>query len=89
VTDLQTQNTNGPKFLDTWRDQLTEKTGPLTTDTRLRLDDGAVTLIMMPRAGSTTPAQFSNASVMQIRVVVSWIENRRRREVILDSVKTQ
>jgi prepilin-type N-terminal cleavage/methylation domain-containing protein len=89
VSDLQTQNPNGPKFLTAWEAQLYEKTGPLDTDKRLRLDDGSVTLILMPRSDTNSPPQFGTASLMQIRVVVSWLENRRRREVILDSVKAQ
>ena len=88
-TDIQKENTAGPKFLTVaWKNQLEET----LTDTtkRPRLDDGSVTVIMMPRVDpdNGTP-QFQNSSIMQIRVIVSWLENRRRRELILDSVKAQ
>ena len=87
-TDIQKENGTGPKFLTTaWKNQLEET---LTDGTkRPRLDDGAVTVILMPRAATTNPPQFTTSSVMQIRVIVSWLENRRQRQVILDSVKAQ
>ena len=87
-TDIQKENAKGPMFLTKgWKNQLEET----LTDTtkRARLDDGAVTVIMMPRADTNTPEQFKSATVMQVRVIVSWLENRRHRELILDSVKAQ
>ena len=76
--------TGAPKVLtDSWKKQLEDAAG------KGRLDDGAVTVIMMPRADTNNPPQFGSSAVMQIRVIVSWVENRRRREVILDSVKAQ
>lgn len=88
-TDIQKENSTGPKFLTgAWKTQLEEKLSDGTY--RPRLADGSVTVIMMPRVDpNNTPAQFQNASVMQVRVVVSWLENTRRRELILDSVKAQ
>jgi prepilin-type N-terminal cleavage/methylation domain-containing protein len=85
--DTQKQRDTGPKFLDSWSKQFQEDLAGGTT--RPRLQDGAITLIMMPRHGTTTPVQFGNAAVMQLRVIVSWSENSRRRELILDSVKAQ
>lgn len=88
-TDIQLENAKGPKFLTTaWKKQLEETLTDTTT--RPRLDDGSVTVIMMPRVDpdNGTP-QFKNSSIMQVRVIVSWLENRRRRELILDSVKAQ
>jgi len=85
-SDLTTESTatGAPQFLkNAWATQLKDAGG------KGLLDDGSISIILMPRSGSTTPATFSNASLMQIRVVVSWVENRRRREVILDSVKAQ
>ena len=88
-TNIQTQNADGPLFLTkAWKDQLEETLSDGTTK-RARLDDGAVTIIMMPRADTVNPEKFGTASVMQVRVVVSWLENRRHREVILDTVKAQ
>lgn len=88
-TDIQKENPSGPMFLTkAWKDQLEETLSDGTTK-KPRLDDGSVTVILMPRAGETNPARFGNASVMQVRVVVSWLENRRQREVILDTVKAQ
>lgn len=86
-TDTQLQRATGPKFLDSWSKQFQEDLAGGTT--RPRLQDGAITLIMMPRHGTTSPVQFGDAAVMQLRVIVSWSENSRRREVILDSVKAQ
>jgi prepilin-type N-terminal cleavage/methylation domain-containing protein len=88
-TDIQKENPKGPMFLTKgWKDQLEETLSDGTTK-RPRLDDGAVTVILMPRAGEDDPAKFGDASVMQIRVIVSWLENRRQREIILDTVKAQ
>lgn len=83
-SDIQKQKSTGPKLLDKWTDQLYEDP---TTKLRPRLLDGTVTLIMMPRSDTVSPERFSTSAVMQMRVVVSWSENRRRREVVLDSVK--
>lgn len=85
----QTENANGPKFVTTkWAEQLVEKLP--NGATRPRLDDGAVTIIMMPRADEDPNApKFGTAAVMQIRVIVSWLEQRRHREVILETVKAQ
>jgi prepilin-type N-terminal cleavage/methylation domain-containing protein len=87
-TDIQKENANGPKFLTTaWKNQLEET---LTSgDKRPRLDDGAVTVILIPAADTNVPAQFKTGSAMQIRVIVSWLENRRQRQLVLDSVKAQ
>lgn len=86
--DTQKENANGPKFLTTkWADQLVQTQTDGTK--KPRLDDGSVTVILMPRADTANPPKFGSSAVMQIRVVVSWLENRRRREVILDSVKAQ
>lgn len=85
--DTQKQRSTGPMFLDNWSKQFQEDLAGGST--RPRLQDGAITVLMMPRSGSTTPAQFGNAAVMQLRVIVSWSENNRRREVVLDSVKAQ
>lgn len=86
-TDIQKENAKGPMFLTKgWKNQLEETLSDGTTK-RARLDDGAVTVILMPRVDTNAPEQFQSASVMQIRVIVSWLENRRHRELILDSVK--
>jgi prepilin-type N-terminal cleavage/methylation domain-containing protein len=84
-TDIQKQKATGPKFLDKWTAQLKEDLGG--GKTRDRLLDGAVTLIMMPRADTVATPRFGSSAVLQLRVIVSWSENNRRREVILDSVK--
>jgi prepilin-type N-terminal cleavage/methylation domain-containing protein len=83
--DLQKQRALGPKFLDKWTLQLQE-TLPNGTK-RDRLLDGAVTVILTPASDTVTPAKFGTAAIMRVRVIVSWSENRRRREIILDSVK--
>ena len=85
--DISKQKTDGPLFLDKWKDQLQETLADGSK--RPRLYNGAVTLVMMPRADTNSPPQFGSATVMQMRVIVSWTENNRRREVILDSVKAQ
>lgn len=83
--DLQKQKATGPKFLDKWTTQLQE-TLPNGTK-RDRLLDGAVTVILTPKNDTVTPEKFGTAAIMRVRVIVSWSENRRRREIILDSVK--
>lgn len=76
-TDIKKQKTTGPKFLDKW-DALVKQAG---------LGDGAVTLVMMPRADTQPNPRFANSAILQLRVIVSWRENLRYREVILDSTK--
>jgi len=82
-SDLKKQKAGGPMFIDKWNAQLYEDAALK----RPKLLDGAVTLVMMPRADTVDPPRFGNSSVLQLRVIVSWSENRRRREVILDSTK--
>ena len=88
MTDIQDQKTGGPKFLDKWNDQLYHD--PLTKK-QARLLDGAVSVIMIPHdpslASGSTPT-FAAAPVLKLRVIVSWSENNRPREVILDTSKT-
>lgn len=84
-TDLQKQKTGGPKFLDKWTNELYIDPA---TKLKPKLLDGAVTLVMMPRADTQASPRFGNSAVLQLRVIVSWSENNRRREVILDSSKT-
>ena len=84
---LQTQKATGPKFLDKWTTQLQETLPDGSKRDRLR--DGAVTVILTPAndADPAAAAKFGTAAIMRVRVIVTWTENRRRREVILDSVK--
>jgi prepilin-type N-terminal cleavage/methylation domain-containing protein len=82
--DIQKQKSTGPKFLDKWNALLYHD----AAKTRAKLLDGAITLVMMPNADPVnSPDQFGEASVLKVRVIVSWSENRRRREVILDTAK--
>lgn len=82
--DIQKQSSTGPKFLDKWNTELYHD----AAKTRPKLLDGAITIVMMPRTDPVNdPDQFGESSVLQMRVIVSWSENRRRREVILDSAK--
>ncbi|MFP5248030.1 MAG: prepilin-type N-terminal cleavage/methylation domain-containing protein [Thermoanaerobaculia bacterium] len=83
---LQTQKSTGPKLLDKWTKQLQEDLGG--GKTRDRLSDAAVTLILMPRNDDKNdPPQFGNSTVLQMRVIVSWREQKRKRQLVLDTVK--
>ncbi len=74
-TDVTTPT--GPAFLTNWRNQIGDT-----------LQDGSVTMILTPVEDPTnTPAQFQTATLMRIRVIVHWSEAKRRRNVMLDTVK--
>jgi prepilin-type N-terminal cleavage/methylation domain-containing protein len=77
ATDVATQatGTNPPDLLTKWRTQL-----------GTNLANGSVTLIMIPKNDPTnSPAQFGTASVLQVRVLIQWVEGPRRRQLILDT----
>src|SRR5688572_28557384 len=81
---IQKQRTAGPKLLDKWTAQLQEDIGG--GNKRGRLTDGVVSVVMMPRQDATNdPPQFGTAEVLQIRVIVQWRENSRKRQLILDT----
>lgn len=76
-----------PDMLAKWSEQL-EMTGG-GGDTIERLTDGSVTLIMTPirdEDPADTPT-FGGAALLRLRVIVQWKEQRRVRQVIVDSVK--
>lgn len=80
ATDVSTEATglNPPLILSKWRNQLGSN-----------LANGSVTLIMTPTNDATsTPPQFKTATIMQIRILIQWVEMRRNRQLILDTAKT-
>lgn len=77
ATDVATQSTgtNPPNLLTKWRNQL-----------GTNLAKGSVTIIMVPaNDGTNTPAKFGTATVLQVRVLIQWVEGQRPRELILDT----
>jgi Tfp pilus assembly protein PilV len=77
ATDVATMSTgvNPPDFLTKWNAQLGSN-----------LANGSVTLILIPTNDPTnSPAQFGTAQVLQVRVLIQWDEERRSRELILDT----
>lgn len=80
-SDIQTQNAAGPDFLGKWG-------GQMGSD----LANGSITLLLQPKEDPTnSPEQYGSAQVLRIRVIVQWDESagaRRRRNLILDTVKT-
>jgi prepilin-type N-terminal cleavage/methylation domain-containing protein len=73
----------------------TQQTGLLTRWAAMvpaeKLQDGSVTLILIPSQDTATPAnnppQFGTSQLLQIRVYVRWTEATHKREVVLDTVK--
>lgn len=77
ATDVATQSTgtNPPDLLTKWRTQL-----------GTNLAKGSVTIIMVPaNDGTNNPAKFGTATVLQVRVLIQWVEGQRPRELILDT----
>jgi prepilin-type N-terminal cleavage/methylation domain-containing protein len=77
ATDVSTQSTgtNPPDVLTKWKTQLGSN-----------LTKGSVTIVMIPTNDPTnTPAQFGTASVLQVRILIQWVEEQRQRQVILDT----
>jgi prepilin-type N-terminal cleavage/methylation domain-containing protein len=77
ATDVSTMSTgtNPPNMLTKWQSQLGSN-----------LANGSVTLIMVPASDPTnSPAQFGTAQVLQVRVLIQWVEERRPRQLILDT----
>lgn len=69
-------------YMQSWQDQIVNQQ---------KLGDGYVALVIRPAnpapVGATlTPA---NATVMQIRVIVRWVEGARPRQAIFDTSKVQ
>lgn len=55
-----------------------------------KFKNGRVTLILTPEADATnSPAQFATATVLRMRVFVTWSEATRNRQIVLDSVKVE
>lgn len=68
-------------FLQRWRDEMVNNN---------KFQNGAVTIVFTPTAdGTNTPAQMGTATVVKIRVFVTWGEAIRTREVVLDTVKIE
>jgi prepilin-type N-terminal cleavage/methylation domain-containing protein len=73
----------------------TEQTGLLTRWAAMvpaeKLQEGSVTLILIPSQDTASPAnnppQFLTSQLLQIRVYVRWTEAGHKREVVLDTVK--
>lgn len=77
ATDVSTMSTgtNPPNMLTKWQTQLGSN-----------LANGSVTLIMVPTNDPTnSPAQFKTAQVLQVRVLIQWVEEQRPRQLILDT----
>ena len=75
--DISTENTP-PGLLTRWAGLLGTKLGP----------DSSVTVVLTPDQDPTnTPAQFSTAQLLRIRIVVRWNETNRPREAVWDTVK--
>ena len=78
ATDVSTQS--GPNILDKWKSQLGNN-----------LSNGSVTLIMIPKLDTASPAnnpvQFGTCAVMQIRILIQWVEMKRQRQLILDTTR--
>lgn len=55
-----------------------------------RLNNSLVALVLTPQKPYPVAAALTtaNATVMRVRVIVRWNEGRRRREVVLDTVRT-
>ncbi len=80
-SDIASQTTDGPDFLGKWRSQMGSD-----------LANASVTLLLQPSSDPTnTPPKFGTAQVLRVRVIVQWDESagsRRRRNLVLDTVKT-
>jgi hypothetical protein len=73
---ISTSN-NPPDFLNRWQNSIGGK-----------MLGGSVSVVLTPDQDPTnTPAQFGTASLLRIRVIVRWQENRRQREAVWDTVK--
>lgn len=71
--------TGGTGMLTSWRNNIT---------TTRKMARGSVTVIMRPRQPTAVMAGTSPAPrVMQVRVIVRWVESRRERHVEFDTVR--
>jgi prepilin-type N-terminal cleavage/methylation domain-containing protein len=76
-TDISTEKAGGPGFLTKWTNLMAGK-----------MNQGSVTVILVPRNDTNTPAQFGSATTMRVRVIVRWTERNRQRQVTLDTFKS-
>ena len=79
-TDTISATTDPNGFLQRWYNEMTNNN---------KFQKGKVTLIFTPTADGTNPAnpQLGTATVVKVRVFVTWGEAVRQRRVILDSIK--
>jgi prepilin-type N-terminal cleavage/methylation domain-containing protein len=68
-------------FLQRWKDEIVNDN---------KFQDGVVTIVFTPTAdGTNTPPQVATATVVKMRVFVTWGEGVRSRQVVLDSIKIE
>lgn len=85
---LQRTTTGAPLLLTKWA-KLLGNTASGTTRSNARLQDGYITLLLIPQVDPVNdPPEFGNARMMRVRVLVRWREGRRQRELVLETVKS-
>ena len=68
-------------FLQRWHDEMVNNN---------KFQNGVVSIVFTPTAdGTNSPAQMGTATVVKIRVFVTWGEAVRQRQVVLDTVKIE
>lgn len=76
----------GPGFLARWYKELSNAETYAGADTQQeKLANGEIFLVLTPQE----PADFEHNSILRVRVIVRWDEGQRRREAVLDTVKTR
>lgn len=80
TTDITTA-TDPRGFLQRWRNEMTDNN---------KFQNGVVTIVFTPTADPTNnPPRMTTATIVRMRVFVTWGESLRNRQVVLDSIRVE
>jgi prepilin-type N-terminal cleavage/methylation domain-containing protein len=77
-----------PLLLTKWA-KLLGNTTPGTTRSHARLNNGSITLLLIPQVDPVNdPPRLGDARMLRVRVLIRWAEGRRQRELVLETLKS-
>ncbi len=78
-TNNITTTTDPNGFMNRWKNEMLANN---------KFQNGVITLVFTPdKDGTNSPAQLGTATIVRMRIYVTWGEAIRKRQVILDSIK--
>jgi prepilin-type N-terminal cleavage/methylation domain-containing protein len=82
TTSNISSTTDPSGFLTRWRDEMVNNK---------KFDNGEIAIVFTPRNDSAgnNPVRMTTATVVRLRIFVTWREARRNRQVVVDTVKIE